>query len=328
MSTIKNTLRAVAVSTLALSLVGSVSATAHAEHTVTETQVVGEKPSRLADNLQSRFYPKSDIVYLASGQSYPDAIAGGPLFSQTASPLYLTDNWGGAAGDWRRIKTMETKKVVILGGHAAVGKWAEALIEEDAPGTVTERIAGRDRYETAALISQRAFPSGSNTAYLVSGQNFPDALAAGAAAGVNNVPVLLSDPKFIPNAMLAELERMKVANIVIIGGVAAVNDDVFRRLEAEGYAVRRVSGTDRYLTAIEVAKAFFPPTSHVTAASGDSFQAALIASAPAVKLRRPLLLKRTNCTPKSVLQYLNETHVQGVISATVGPVPPGIKTSC
>lgn len=54
----------------------------------------------------------------------------------------------------------------------------------------SDRIGGSDRYVTSALISQEAFPDGAETVFLGSGEDYPDALAGGAAGGSLGAPVL------------------------------------------------------------------------------------------------------------------------------------------
>jgi putative cell wall-binding protein len=330
MSILKNTVRVAAVTMVTAGLALSTAGTASAEEWYQESHYRGNKPSLLADHLQGTFFPKSDRLYIASGQNYPDAIAGGPLFGKDVAPLFLTDNEAGSVGGHARLRYMEVKHVPILGGHAAVNKYVEYDIKEAKPSTTTERIAGTDRYDTAALAAKKAYPT-SDTVILASGQNFPDALAAGPAAAVAKLPVLLSDPKFLPARTLDALRDHGAKNVIIIGGASAVSDDVARKLQAEGLSTRRVAGQDRFLTAIEVAKEFFPTAERAALASGESFQAALTVSAVAAKIQGPLLLKRANCTPNSVQAYLNTSRIESLRTATIlpgGATPTGARTNC
>jgi putative cell wall binding repeat protein len=70
------------------------------------------------------------------------------------------------------------------------------------------RYAGADRYATAAAVSAAAFNPGVPVAYVAIGNNFPDALAGGAAAAVNGGPVLLLSAAGVPDATAAELDRL------------------------------------------------------------------------------------------------------------------------
>ena len=66
-----------------------------------------------------------------------------------------------------------------------------------------DRIAGADRYETAAALSRAHFFAGVPVAFVATGRNFPDALAVGPVAGIQGGPVLLTDPNFLPGPTAA-----------------------------------------------------------------------------------------------------------------------------
>ena len=103
--------------------------------------------------------------------------------------------------------------------------------------------------------------------YIATGDNFPDALGAGAAAGVNAGPILLVQSNSIPAPTLAELNRLQPDRIVIVGGTGVITDAVKSALEglSFGPTVERLAGADRYATAAAVSEATFPVT------TGDIF---------------------------------------------------------
>ncbi len=90
----------------------------------------------------------------------------------------------------------------------------------------TLRVGGPDRYATAVELSKHAFPDALGPvpiAYLATGANFPDALAA-AAATRGAGPVLLVPGSTIPQVVLDELRRLRPAELVVVGGGAVVSD--------------------------------------------------------------------------------------------------------
>ena len=92
----------------------------------------------------------------------------------------------------------------------------------------TVRVGGPDRYATAVELSKHAFPDALGPvpiAYLATGANFPDALAA-AAATRGAGPVLLVPGSTIPQVVLDELRRLRPAELVVVGGGAIVSDGV------------------------------------------------------------------------------------------------------
>jgi hypothetical protein len=89
-------------------------------------------------------------------------------------------------------------------------------------GGNVSRIAGSNRYATAEEVSKEAFPNGANVVFVVSGQDFPDALVVSSLAAGKG-PVLLTARDKLPQQTQREIQRLKPAKIVIVGGEAAVS---------------------------------------------------------------------------------------------------------
>jgi len=88
------------------------------------------------------------------------------------------------------------------------------------------RLAGADRYATAAAVSAATYGPGVPVVYLATGANFPDALAGAAAAGHTGGPLLLVAKDSLPAATKAELARLKPARIVVLGSTSVVSVSV------------------------------------------------------------------------------------------------------
>ncbi len=158
------------------------------------------------------------------------------------------------------------------------------------------RVAGIDRFATAAAISRRTYTAGSRTALLTSGRDFPDGLAAASLAGALNAPILLTEPSSLPPATAAELQRLLVTKVYIVGGTSPVSPAVVAALRARfpGIVIERIHGVDRYATAAAVADKVRQVTGQrpktIFLASGETFPDALSLSAPAFLTRTPILL--------------------------------------
>lgn len=162
------------------------------------------------------------------------------------------------------------------------------------------RIAGDDRYATAAAISRSVFSGESATpvAYIATGEDFPDALAAGPAAAVQGGPLLLVNPGFVPDSTVAELNRLKPQKLIIVGGPTTVSAGVEQALKsiASGFknspatAVQRIAGADRYETSRLIATQAFSAADGAYLATGLDFPDALSATAAAGTKRQPVLL--------------------------------------
>lgn len=157
--------------------------------------------------------------------------------------------------------------------------------------TTTERLGGADRYLTSVAISQRAFSDEVGTVFLASGEDYPDAVVAGAAAGAYGYPVLLTKRDEIPDAVSAELDRLDPATIVILGGPAAISDDVKDAVSLRWGAVTRLGGANRYSTAVLVSEWAFNPRLRVAyIASGEGFPDALAGGVAGALKDGPILL--------------------------------------
>lgn len=96
-------------------------------------------------------------------------------------------------------------------------------------------------------------------AYIATGLNFPDALAASAAAGGQRAPVLLVTQSSIPLETATELTRLSPDSIVVVGGTAVISTTVETALHAyTSGAVTRLAGANRYATAAAISSATFP----------------------------------------------------------------------
>lgn len=210
---------------------------------------------------------------------------------------------------------------------AALAALLTALAAGQAPaGAISrhlQRIAGADRYQTAVDLSVAAFPNGATSAVIASGTAFPDGLAAGPLAARRRGPVLLTTPDGLPPQVATELQRLRVTDVTIVGGPAAVQDVVLESIaQATGVTPTRVFGPDRYSTAAVAAQGF-PGGRPVFVASGATFPDALAAGAAAAAAGAPLLLVRPDAVPDPVAAELTrlaptEIRVLGG-AAAVGP---------
>jgi len=158
-------------------------------------------------------------------------------------------------------------------------------------GVAVSRLQGAARWDTAAAISKRAFPTpGVPVVYIASGENFADGLAAAPAAAKQGGPVLFVQQNAVPGATLTELSRLKPTRIVVVGGTSAVSDAVLAKLKTVQPAVTRIGGATRYQTSLLIAQSAFPTATSAFVATGVNYPDALSAGAAAGALGAPVLL--------------------------------------
>lgn len=200
-----------------------------------------------------------------------------------------------------------------------------------------DRIGGTNRYDTATQIAAQ-YPAGVERVYVASGAGFADALSGAAPAaaslapkpmetvGGKPAPVLLTDPATLPPQTIAALESLQPSQIVILGGTAAVSDDVATSLAAYGQ-VERVGGETRYDTSAMLAELYSPgvETVYLAAGTDENFADALSGGALAGRDKAPVLLTRQDRIDPATQRALD--HLQAANVVVLGgekAVPPSI----
>lgn len=258
---------------------------------------------------RNRNYFGSRAVYLSTGTNFADALAAGPLADRGSGPILLTprDSLPQIVAD--EITRLDAEEIVILGGTNAVSTAVETRVSQISRATV-RRISGANRYDTAVEISKDAFPAGAPAVYLATGENFADALAAGPIASVDQSPILLTLRDSIPQSVKDEIRRLQPKEIVILGGLAAVSAAVEADLSGlTNASVRRVAGSNRYETAVELSRnRLTAPQFFLHLSTGENFADALAAAATSW----PVLMSPKACLPDSVLEEILRLGVDQV----------------
>lgn len=248
------------------------------------------------------------VAYIATGTGFADALAGAPAAAINGGPILLAPPDSLTVPVSNELNRLKPAKIVILGGTAAVSTTIQSQLAQfvgNDPAKVT-RLAGNDRYGTAAAISAATFAGAAKRVYVTTGENFPDALSSGPAViSEGPGPVLLTQKGALPQSTAAELARLKtqgtIGKIVVVGGVDAVSDSVKSALGTYSSDVGRVAGPDRYSTSVLLSQAAFPSsTSKVYLATGANYPDALARGAAAAFVKGPVLLVQGTCIPSVV----------------------------
>lgn len=265
---------------------------------------------------RSAFPAGVPAVVVASGETWPDALTAASLAGALGGPILLTRRTTVPPAVLAEVSRLGAGRVILVGGRraldSAVGNAFAAL------GTVTrvERVAGADRYGTAAAVAARTrAEAGTRTpdVFVVSGTSFPDALAVSPHAFRRVMPILLTTPTGLPAATIASLTALEASTAVVAGGTAAVPKAAADALAARlgsGH-VTRVAGADRFATSAalrDFALASLDATAAVTGiASGEGFADALSAG-PAIGVRSgAVVLTRHTRLPEPVSACLART---------------------
>lgn len=165
-----------------------------------------------------------DRVYLASGETFPDAIAAAS-HAGDSDALLLTKKGDLPTVTADALADLDPRQIVVVGGYGVISHAVEMQVKE-ATGTTPVRAAGADRWATsAALFAYSGTAQSADTVLVATGLDFPDALAAGQMGS----PLVLTKPDQLPSVVRDAIRRHDKA--VLIGGAQAVNTDVERAIQ-------------------------------------------------------------------------------------------------
>ncbi|MDA3936195.1 MAG: cell wall-binding repeat-containing protein [Actinomycetota bacterium] len=280
---------------------------------------------------------------VASGVSFADALAGGVLASFDDASLLLTSPTALSPECSQEIDRLfkynsvvnDTKGIVYgLGGSLAVSDAVVDAIEALPYVEEVIRLSGTTRYATAAAIMEQGeadYGFEGDTAFIVSGTAWPDALAAGPVAAWNASPLLMVGESSIPASTTAALTEFGIKNIVVVGGEMVIAPSVYDALESfvGTGTITRVAGTTRYETSRKIAQwgvdniVDGPPWDPMSGdglvlASGANFPDGLAAGPICWWGYNPLLLTPADSLSAEVKKYIDENGAMTEVSYVVG----------
>ncbi|WP_053216157.1 cell wall-binding repeat-containing protein [Guptibacillus hwajinpoensis] len=180
-------------------------------------RIGGEDRFETAQLIAKKLDSSSDKAVVAYGYNFPDALAVAPYAAKEGMPILLTrDN---KLPDYTKEALADTKETIVVGGDDVVQK----NVYDQLPGH--KRLAGDDRYETAAEIIGY-FDDKAQTGYVATGVNFADALTGAVLAAKNDSPLLLAKKDQLSPFMEATITDLQTEQFVLLGGpdVVSVED--------------------------------------------------------------------------------------------------------
>ncbi|MCA1065405.1 cell wall-binding repeat-containing protein [Rossellomorea aquimaris] len=257
-------------------------------------RISGENRYDTASWISMWGWNQSEEIVLASGETFPDALAGGPLAYQLDAPILLTYKHRLPIDTKERIQELKAKHVYILGGVGAIDSAVEIQLRE--LGMKITRIGGDDRFQTAAKIAAY-LPS--DKVVVANGRNFPDALAVAPYAAKNGIPIVLTESTRLPQATKQIVNEKKTT--ILIGGEGVVSSDVASKLPS----YTRYGGVNRYETARKIIEGLPLEKDQAFVATGTNFADALSGSVLAAKKGAPILLVEKDKIPSPMKDLVN-----------------------
>src|SRR5690606_16448261 len=98
------------------------------------TRLAGPDRYATAAAIAGEFPAGADVVYVASGQNFPDALAGAALAGSQGAPVLLVRSDGIPTATHEALRELFPFRVVVLGGTGSVSTNVLALLREYTAG--------------------------------------------------------------------------------------------------------------------------------------------------------------------------------------------------
>jgi putative cell wall-binding protein len=216
------------------------------------TSVTGTSPYNTTSGLSGTLAPTSSAAtptaILATGQTFPDAMAASAMSYAGQWPILLTQQGSLSTQATAAIANLAIKQVIVMGGPIAVSDTVVTQLET--LGVSVIRIAGTDYTDTSQLLAQFELSTTSTGAgrtgldwadfngtnvygvNIARGDFFADALAGSAVGGLTETPIVLT---FNPGTLGDGIPALftfehgltvpnQVNSITVFGGPIAVTD--------------------------------------------------------------------------------------------------------
>lgn len=293
---------------------------------------------------QAAFPEGATTVVIATGFNWPDALGGAALAGAYDGPILLTSKTYLPYQVADEIERLGASDAIILGSTAAVGAPVESALKSTLGAAHVRRLQGVDRYSTAVAVAEatidRLGAAYDGTAFVATGENFPDALGASPLAASSNWPIYLTAADALTGVSRTSMDTHGVTDALILGSNAAVSAGVETSLNTllGGTAhTTRLQGANRYETAAVIAQygvdhVYGLGWNFVAIATGENYPDALAGGvlqgqSGSVMLLTPSLSLHPAVAAKLVAEKdtITEVRYLGSTNAVAAPVRTGIQ---
>ena len=250
----------------------------------------------------------AEWAVLASGESWTEAAAAGPLAVSLGAPVLLVPP-GGLQPPTARpdlvefLKSAEVRRVVIVGSPEVLPNHEPSVLYGLGmlPRNI-ERVWSDDPAALSVAVAERmGVPAElgelGHTVIVASDQSPADAVAVGPLAAAGPFPLLLTASDALDARITAYLAEHGIAHAVLAGGDAAIAPTVQEAIEAAGITVTRLAGRDRDDTARLAAQVFRQRTADDPKCIGNSIRIGLAPGQYPVQALAAGPLLAQSCTP-------------------------------
>lgn len=286
---------------LMLTIVG-ISNISHAE--VSTYRVEG--PTRYETSLESAIEANKNTktITVVTGRNFPDALSASGM---TQGLVVFANERAHAQNILKNLPYVNN--VFILGSESVVSKDVENVFKN--AGKSVRRVAGSSRYDTSLEFAKLARLGSNPHVILVTGENYPDGVAASNLTLTRGAsPVLLTKKDSVPANTLNFLRGIKNLKVTILGTENVVSRNVENQL-SKFATVKRYGGDTRYHTATKVAELY--NSEKVIVATGEKYPDALSAANLVYHKKAPLVFTQGGQLNSYTKAYLNNRQISSAV---------------
>ncbi|MGL4730681.1 MAG: cell wall-binding repeat-containing protein [Clostridium sp.] len=215
---------------------------------IKEKVLAGQSRYESAIAVSKEGWNSSENAVLVNGSALVDALSATPYAKMKKAPILLTEKANLTDATRKELLRLDVKNVTIVGGEGVVSEKVKKTLND--MGIKVERLSGENRFDTSIKVAKEL---DTKSVAVVNGLNgrLADAMSVAAPAAQNDMAIILTDGK---NGEAAEkfIKDNKINNTYVVGGQAAISNDVKENLKAQ-----RLGGKNRAETNAEVLKEFY-----------------------------------------------------------------------
>jgi putative cell wall-binding protein len=276
------------------------------------------------------FASTAPAVVLATGADFPDALCAAPLAKAFGGPILLVAPGGTMSSPLTaEITRLHPSQIFIVGSASVVSAGVESAAKALSWAPTVTRLAGGNRYETAALVAATLKTKLGSISKIVvaNGRNYPDALSVAPLAAAKGWPILLTEATSLPSFTASAVAGSAATSTLIVGGPSVVGTN----LESQLPAPLRKAGAGRYETcalvaqyAVSLGMTWDPLVTTV----GNNYPDAL-AAGPMVATKNGclLLVPPTGAVPASISSIMSAHKMAVTSMIVVGGALPAAQVS-
>lgn len=231
---------------------------------------------------------------------------------------YYFDKTGVMQTGWQQIEGksyyLDKDGKMLTGAQKIDGK--DYTFNQD--GTINPKwdtVIGANRFDTAKKISSIGNwnAESSDTVVLVNGNAIADGITATPLASSYNSTILLTNADKLPSETIEQMKLLAPKTVILIGGENAISSKLEQEIKTTfNTETKRISGQDRYQTAIKIATELGNREEIKTAymVSGNGEADALSIASKAGEEKQPIILVKKDGITEESYAWLTERKLE------------------